>query len=257
MLNKILQLTRPLGVLDLETTGLNPEIDRIVQIALTMHYPSKPSIAWSTLVDPGIPIMNTGNHSITDAMVAGKPKFEIIAPTLAPRMLNIDIMGYNVGGFDIPFIKAEFKRANVEWNWNGVIIDPMHIYKLRIGHNLQNCYREYVDPKGFEGSHNASVDVAATEASLIGQLTRYTDLPRTVKELSSFCFPVPENALDKTGKIIWVGNEAALNFGKWRGRLLKDPEIRSYLYWIAQKGDFSEEVKEIASEALEGRFPTK
>jgi DNA polymerase III subunit epsilon len=257
MLNKILQLTRPLAILDVETTGLNPDVDRIVQIALTMHYPKdKPSIAWSTLVDPEIPIMNTGNHQITDALVAGKPTFKIIAPALAPRMLGIDIGGYNVQ-FDILFMKAEFKRASVEWNWDGHVIDPLHIYRLRQGHNLQNCYKTYVDPKGFEGSHNAAVDVAATEACLIGQLSLYTDLPRTVRELSSFCFPIPENALEKTGKIIWIGNDAALNFGKWRGRLLKDPEVRSYLYWITNKGDFSDEIKEIASEALEGRYPSK
>ena len=88
-------------------------------------------------------------------------------------------------------------------------------------------------------------------------MTQYEDLPRTVKELSSFCFPIPENALDRGGKLVWVGNDIAFNFGKWRGRLLKDPEVRSYLYWIAQKGDFSDEIKEIVQNVLDGDYPTK
>lgn len=257
MLNKILQLERALAVIDLETTGLNPEADRIVQIAVTIHYPNKDSKAWSSLINPEVPIMNTGNHAITDAMVADAPLFKVVAPALAPRILNVDLMGYNVKEFDLKFMRAEMKRAGVDWPWDGHIIDPLHIFKIRRGHNLENAYRTYVDPKGFKGAHDAAVDVAATEAVLIGQLTEYVDLPRTVKELSSFCFPHPENAVDESGKIIWIGNDAAFNFGKWRGRLLKDPEVRSYLYWIANKGEFSDEVKEIAQDALDGRFPTK
>lgn len=257
MLNKILQLTRPLVIFDLETTGLNPEVDRIVQIAVTIHYVEKDPIAWSSLVNPETPIMNTGNHQITDSMVADAPLFKIIAPALAPRLLNVDLMGYNIKDFDLKFLQVEMKRAEVDWPWNGFIIDPLHIFRIRRGHTLENAYRTYVDPKGFTGAHNARVDVAATEAVLIGQLTQYEDLPRTVKELSSFCFPIPENALDRGGKLVWVGNDIAFNFGKWRGRLLKDPEVRSYLYWIAQKGDFSDEIKEIVQNVLDGDYPTK
>jgi len=257
MLNQILNLERPLAVLDLETTGLNPDIDRIVQIAITIHYPKKDPIAWSSLINPEIPIMNTGNHNITDAHVAEAPLFKIVAPALAPRILNVDMMGYNVKDFDIKFLRAEMKRAGVDWPWDGYIIDPLHIYRMRQGHTLSNAYIRYVDSKGFQGAHNAAVDVAATEAVLIGQLAEYTDLPRTIKELSGFCFPHPENAVDSTGKFVWVGEDAGFNFGKWRGRLLKDPEVRSYLYWMANKGDFSEEVKEIAQDALDGNFPTK
>lgn len=278
MLNKILQLERPLAVLDLETTGLNPDADRIVQIAITIHYPHRDSIAWSSLINPEVPIMNTGNHGITDVMIGScykckrepathptvdcsefipVPKFKDIAPALAPKLTNVDIMGYNVKEFDVKFVRAEMKRAGVEWTWDGFVIDPLHIYRMRKGHTLENCYKEYVDKNGFVGAHNAAVDVAATEAALIGQLNRYEDLPRTVKELSGFCFPHPENALDSTGKFVWAGSDAAFNFGKWRGRLLKDPEVRSYLHWIANKGDFSDEVKSIAQDALDGQFPVK
>lgn len=255
MLNKILKLERPLGTLDLETTGLNPEKDRVVQIALTMHYPHRDSIAWQSLVNPEIPIVNTENHSITDEMVKDAPKFRDFAASLAPKISDIDICGYNVN-FDIGFVKAEMKRAGVNWNWTGHIIDPLHIYKFRHGHTLSNAYRRYVDPNGFSGAHNAAVDVAATEAVLIGQLTEYEDLPRTVKELSAFCFPHPENAVDQTGKFVWIDKEAAFNFGKWRGKLLRDPQVRGYLSWMAN-GDFSEEVKEIVREALNGNYPVR
>ncbi len=256
MLNTILKLERPLGVLDFETTGINPKEDRVIQIALTIHYPHRKEISWASYINPERPITNTDNHNITDEMVRVAPTFRQIGPALEPKIRHIDWMGYNVH-FDLDFLTEEMKRAGVEWKNEGFIIDPMHIYKMRHGHNLTNAYCRYVDPKGFTGAHNAIIDVAATEAVLIGQLQEYTDLPRTVKDLSNFCFPHPENAVDKTGKFVWIENDAAFNFGKWRGRKLNDPEVRGYLSWMANRGDFSDEVKEIASNALSGKFPIK
>jgi len=263
MLNQILNLERPLAVLDLETTGLNPDIDRIVQIAITIHYPKKDPIAWSSLINPEIPIMNTGNHNITDAHVAEAPLFKIVAPALAPRMTDIDIAGYNVT-FDINFLKAEMRRAGVTWGWNGHVIDALQIYRIKRGHTLSNAYIEFggedgspLPPGSTFDAHDAGNDVVATEIVLRGQLLRFSNLPRTVKELADFCFPHPINSVDATGKFVWVGEDIGFNFGKWRGKLLKDPQVRGYLHWIANVGDFSEEVKEIAQDALDGVFPEK
>lgn len=256
MLNKVLRLERSLAVLDLETTGLDPEKDRIVQIALTIHYVNRDPIAWSSLINPGIPILNTKNHSICDADVVDKPTFERVAPALAPKLLNVDFCGYNVD-FDIRFIRAGFKRHNVDWPWSGFVIDPLHIYRMRHGHTLTNAYKRYVDPAGFQGAHDAGNDVRATEQVLVAQLNEYQDLPRTVKDLSSFCFPHPENAVDKAGKFVWVGKDCAFNFGaKHRGKLLKDPSVRSYLRWMST-ADFADDVMEIVVNALQGIYPEK
>jgi DNA polymerase-3 subunit epsilon len=257
MLNKILKLERPLAVLDLETTGLNPEVDRICQIAVTIHYPHKDPIDWSSFINPEIPILNTENHSISDEMVKDAPLFKIVAPALAPNLLKSDLCGYNIKDFDLKFLRVEMQRAGVDWPWEGHIVDPLFIYRFKKGHNLLNAYKEYVDVNGFSGAHNAAVDVAATIAVLIGQLNRHEDLPRTVKELSSFCFPRNENAVDEQGKFVWIEDEAAFNFGKWRGKKISDPTIRGYLHWMANLGDFSQEVKDIAQNALDGIFPVK
>ena len=254
MLNKLLRLERPLIVLDLETTGLDADADRIVQIAITMHYPNREAIEWATLVNPEIPVLNTKNHNISDADLVGKPAFRELAPALVQRITEVDIMGYNVQ-FDIKFMKAEMTRAEVVWDWKGHIIDPLHIYRFKRGHTLSNAYKTYVDPKGFEGAHDAQNDVRATEKVLAGQLNEHQDLPRTVKELSAFCFPHPTNALDKTGKFVWQGTEAAINFGKHRGKLLRNVD-RGYLKWLTIS-DFPDDVKQIAEDALNGIFPTK
>lgn len=262
MLYKLLSLERPLACLDLETTGLDPEKDRIIQIGLTMHYPEKEPIKWATLVNPGCPILND-QHGIKDEHVADKPTFDVIGPALHPKMQNIDILGYNVT-FDIKFLRASFARIGLKWDWDGHIIDPLHIYRMQRGHTLENAYIEYGGEDGqplppgskLEGAHDAGIDVAATEIVLRGQLLRHSNLPRTVKELSDFCFPRAENGVDRSGKFIWVGNEVAINFGKWRGRKLSDPAVRGYLKWVAG-ADFPDDVKEIAEDAILGIYPTK
>lgn len=263
MLNKILILDRPLAILDFETTGLNPDIDRVIQAGITMHYPDKDPIEWNSLINPGIPITNSNKHKITDEMVKDKPTFSHHAAGLSKHLLTSDICGYNIP-FDIGFLKAEMRRANTPFDWNNHIIDALQIYKIKRGHTLTNCYLEFGGENGeplppntkVDEAHDAGFDVMMTQTSLRGQLLRFPNLPRTVKELADFCFPHPENAVDKTGKFVWVGNEAAFNFGKWRGKLLKDPSVRHYLRWLSE-ADFPEDVKKIARDALDGHFPTK
>jgi len=263
MLNKILQLERPLAVLDCETTGINPKVDRIIQITVKIHYPEKDPIKWSTLVNPEIPILNK-QHGITDEMVQGFPSFKEHAEGLAKHLLAADIDGYNVQ-FDIDFITNEMTRAGIEFKWSNYIIDSLQIYKLKRGHTLSNCYLEFGGEDGeplpkdtdLTKAHDAEFDVHMTECALRGQLLRYNNLPRTIPELSEFCFPHPENAVDKTGKFVWVGLDAAFNFGKWRGRLLKDPACRSYLKWLSMADGFPDEVTEIAENALKGKFPIR
>jgi DNA polymerase-3 subunit epsilon len=259
-----LQLTRSLAVLDLETTGLNPEQDRIVQIGITMHYVHKDPVSWQSFVNPGRNIENSHFHGVSDSMVREAPTFLMIAPALAPRLLAVDIMGYNVE-FDIGMLRAEMKRANVDWPWNGHIIDPYQIYRRRRPHSLSAAYEEYGGEEGnslpegtkLEGAHDAGIDVAAAEVVLRGQLLRYPDLPKTPEALEDYCFPRKANALDKSGRLlIWHNGVACIAFGKHARngpKPLKDLD-RSYMEWIIAN-DFPEDVKGILQGVLMGVFP--
>lgn len=261
-----LQLTRPLAVLDLETTGFDPEKDRIVQIALTIHYPHRDPIAWSSLVNPGIPITNASeSHGITDDAVRESPSFLQIAPALAPKILNVDMAGYNVV-FDIGFMRGEMKRAGVAWDWKGHIVDSFPIYRRKKPHNLSNAYVEYGGEAGqplpegskLEGAHDAGVDVRATEIVLRGQLRRHTDLPRTVPELEAFCFPQKANAITLCGKLVWHNDEACIAFGKHarNGPLPLRRLDRGYMQFILDN-DFPADMKEIIQAAMMGVFPKR
>lgn len=82
---KNLVLSRPLVVLDLETTGKRVQSDRIVDISTLKVMPDGTHDLKSRRLNPGVPISPeaTAVHGITDADVAHEPAFRNIARGLA------------------------------------------------------------------------------------------------------------------------------------------------------------------------------
>ena len=91
--------------------------------------------------------------------------------------------------------------------------------------------------------------------------TKHGDLPfvgqvlRFPKWEYASCMP---DGVDKSRRFKWSGNEVVINFGKNAGRTLKDiaENDPGFLRWIL-RGDFADDVKEIASNALIGKFPAR
>jgi DNA polymerase-3 subunit epsilon len=70
---KNLVLGKPLAIIDLETTGTDPQSDRIVEIGILKVTPDSRRCQRVLRLNPGIPIPPgaTAVHGITDADVAG------------------------------------------------------------------------------------------------------------------------------------------------------------------------------------------
>jgi DNA polymerase III epsilon subunit-like protein len=94
----------PVVVIDLETTGLNPREDRVVEIAMLSS-----DGMLDTLVRPEPARTFEGPHDLSLRAVKAAPAFcDIVDPvrrSLAGRL----IVGHNVA-FDIAFLEAEFRR---------------------------------------------------------------------------------------------------------------------------------------------------
>lgn len=240
-----LNLKRPLIFFDLETTGVSPLHDRIVEISLVKVMPDGKDIARTRRIHPGmhIPAEATAVHHITDEDVKDAPSFKQIAKSLAQMFVGCDIAGYNSNRFDIPMLDEEFRRAGVDFDFTKArFIDVQTIFHKKEQRTLSAAYRFYCN-RNLEDAHTAEADTRATYEVLKAQLDRYPDLVNDVQALSDFSSQ--NSNVDLAGKLIYdEQHREVINFGKYKGRnavevLRKDP---SYYDWI-QKGDFATDTK--------------
>ena len=253
MLEGFLPLERPLIVFDTETTGTNPRSDRIVEIACVKIHPDGRREVWVRRFHPGVPIPagSTAIHGISDADVASEPRFREGAAELAEFLAGCDLAGYNIAGFDLPVLRAEFLRAGVPFDVSDRrLVDAQRIFFSREPRHLAAAARFYCQSE-HEGAHGALADAEMTLRVLVGQLERYAELPRSVAQLHElFCAGIDQD-IDPEGRIRLIHGEPTVNFGRNRGRTLRDMsrEEPGFLRWIL-KGDFSEAVKSIARKYL-------
>ncbi len=253
-----LRLDRPLVVFDLETTGIDVEKDRIVQIALIRVEPDGARDEWESLVNPEqpIPAESTAIHGISDDDVRDAPTFSQLRAEVEERLAGADLAGFNSIRFDQPLLEAELVRAGGKPDFQGVRhLDAMRIFHTMEPRNLGAAYRLYCDEE-LVGAHGALADSRATLEVLDAQVGRYDEVPADIDALHRFCNPDEGKFVDRTRKFAFDDQgEAVFTFGKMRNVRLRDAD-RGYLEWMLNK-DFSAEVKEILRTALAGTFPQR
>ena len=90
------KLDRPLVFFDLETTHLDVNIARIVEIALVKLFPDETTESFLTRINPGIPIPVevTRIHGINNFDVMDKPAFQEIAVDIDSFIKDCDLAGW-------------------------------------------------------------------------------------------------------------------------------------------------------------------
>ena len=269
-----LNLTKPLVIFDLETTGLDIAKDSIIQISYIKVSPNGNEERKNIFVNPGkpIPYEVTELTHITDDMVKDAPMFKAIANTLAEDFKGCDFAGFNSNGFDIPMLAEEFLRAGISFDFsNARMIDACTIFMRMERRNLAAAYKFYCGRKMEDDfqAHLANEDTEATYRVLQGQLDMYEpgrqeeeerQLPNDMNALHAFCNQ--RKNVDFAGKIIWGpvpgpdgkpllnadGTERVqeiFNFGKYKGWPAKNVLHRDpgYFSWLLA-GDFALETKQ-------------
>lgn len=98
-------------VLDVETTGLSPQRDRVLELALvTVDASGRVLDEWTTRVNPQGPVGATHIHGITAADVARAPIFSDVLGEVTHRLSGAAVVAHNAA-FDLAFLRAEFARA--------------------------------------------------------------------------------------------------------------------------------------------------
>lgn len=235
----MLQLTRPLAVIDLETTGVNLGTDRIVEIAIVRIQPDGARQVKRKLINPEIPISAVSRdlHGITNEMVKDAPTFRQVANEIKQFLENCDLAGYNSNRFDIPLLAEEFLRVGLEFDFNNRrLVDVQKIFHMMEQRTLSAAYRFYCN-KVLEGAHGAEVDALATWDILQAQMEKYPQLGSSIETIIT-CVG-DECIVDFARRMIMENGVEVFNFGKHKGRsvaevLRAEPQ---YYDWM-MKGDF-------------------
>jgi DNA polymerase III epsilon subunit family exonuclease len=114
----ILLTELPAVALDTETTGLDPQNDRVISIGAVRLQGARVfrSQTLNLLVNPGrsIPSRTIPIHGISNAMVSDAPRFELIAERLAEHASGVVLIGHHIH-FDLEILEAEMRRCGRDW----------------------------------------------------------------------------------------------------------------------------------------------
>lgn len=141
-----LNLTKPLIVFDLETTGLDMIKDRIIQISYIKVMPDGTEDRKNLYVNPckEIPAEVVALTGISNEDVKDAPTFKQLAATLEKEFTGCDFAGYNSNHFDVPMLAEEFLRAGIDFDFNKCrLIDAQTIFMKMERRNLAAAYKFY------------------------------------------------------------------------------------------------------------------
>lgn len=258
-----LNITKPLIIFDLETTGLDLATDRIIQISYIKVKPNGDEERKSIFVNPekSIPAPVQELTHITDDMVKDAPTFKQVAKKLQEVFTGCDFAGFNSNRFDIPVLAEEFLRAGIDFDFQRCrLIDAQTIFHKMEPRNLAAAYRFYTGNKMEDDfqAHRADEDTEATYRVLQGLLDKYNpenpaDPEKTLANDMDVLaeFSAMNKNVDFAGRIIWQemkdGNGKPLldsngkprlhevfNFGKYKGWAVADVVHRDpgFCSWI-------------------------
>jgi len=245
----MLQLTKPLAIIDIEATGMNLGTDKIVEIAMVRIQTDGSKSVKRKLLNPEMPIPPsiTELNGINDQIVKDAPTFRQVANEIKQFLENCDLAGYNSYRLDIPLLAEEFLRTGLEFEFRGrKLIDVQKIFHLMEQRTLSAAYKFYCN-ENLENAHSAEADACATWEILQAQVKKY---PQLGNSLESILKITGEDYFVDFGRRMIMDNGIEIfNFGKHKGRAVSEV-LRAepqYYDWM-MKGDFALHTKKKLTE---------
>jgi DNA polymerase-3 subunit epsilon len=211
--------------IDCESTGLDPKVDRIIEVAVVKFDLNTIHETYETLIDPEslIPESSIAIHHITQDMVQGKPLIKDVMQDLLKIIGRSIVVGHGVG-FDVDLIAtaAEKESINCTLRQNR-ILDTLRMARL-YGDSPTNSLeqlRKHFNIE-FEGAHRAMNDVIVNIEVFKFLAKKY----KTVKQL-----------FDILSRPVMIRN---MPLGPHKGRPMTDVPLQ-YLLWAANK-DFDQDL---------------
>lgn len=185
----------PLAVVDVETTGLDPDNDRVIELGVVLVDDGQIIEAKSWLVQPGIPVPKESLevHGITDEELSTAPTFAQVRAEFLAHVAGRLPVAYNAV-FDRAFLGAELRRTGgvpdtfletTEW------VDPLVWARARLP--KEGGYKLAEITKRLEielaNAHRAAADAEATARVLLRLASQmpatYVRLVRSQRDLAA------------------------------------------------------------------------
>lgn len=255
---------KPVVFVKVQTTGLKPATDKILELALIKFEDGKEPVTVTRRFNPGINIPEEASayNGITNEDVKNEPAFEEKAEGILSFIKGCDFIGFNVRGFDIPFLSAELYRSGVEFTTFGTkFVDLKNFYQRIDARNFQNAVKTFLG-KDIE-SNISSGDYLSESVELFnamldksnGQKLGTGEVVESSFPTLSKLFDPSFGSLDIDGKIVLNEDKRPVfNFGKkHRGKVVADvllTEDPGYFQFILD-GDFSRDTKTVVKKIVQ------
>ncbi len=236
-------MKKPIVFFDIESTGVNPESDRIVELSMLKVFPDGKTEIKTRRLNPGIPISPgaTEVHGISNEDVKDEPTFPSVAKSVWGFMDGCSLAAYNGINFDIPMLAKEFERASVAHTmYETEIIDPLELFSKILPRTLTSAYKFFCG-KDLEGAHGAEADIVATKEIFEVMVEQHGDvIGTTIEEIAKNSRK--EGAVDLAGKIVMDDKGVYVyNFGRDKGKSVR--MFPSFAYWMFDQSFITEETK--------------
>lgn len=230
-----------LAIFDVETTGLSPKDDRILQIAAVKLNKQTMDVeqSWSAYVCPSgdwkiTPAAEVTHGLTTEFIIKNGRPFKDVAKEFVEFIDGCDIGGYNSNSFDVKFIYNEFTREGLEFPFENRKYIDIFLMESQINpRDLRSVFERYtgktMEDSGLD-AHNACSDVDATAEVLRRQMKNHSLSWEEIESWPVNDLSSPDGSVRKADDDLWV-----FTFGKYRDQDIfevckVDP---GYLSWWA------------------------
>src|SRR5690554_318933 len=250
-----LKLQNDLCVFDIESTGLDVSLDRIVEISILKISPQEEQSSLTLRINPEIDISKESSeiHGITNDDVKNAPTFKEVANQIAEFIGSADLAGYNSNKFDIPMLAEEFLRVEHDFDMRKrKFIDVQNIFHKMEQRTLVAAYKFYCN-KDLSNAHSAEADVIATYEVLKAQVKKYEELENDMEFLAEFSTHNKFKIIDFAGRLAEnEKGEAVYNFGKHKGKTIAevDKKEAGYYGWM-MNGNFPRYTKAVLKKEMD------
>jgi DNA polymerase III epsilon subunit-like protein len=201
---------------DVETTGLDPARDRVLEVAVVRTRADGTIISeFETLINPLYDFADGGVHGIRAVDVLGAPTFAEASPRLLDALSGAIVVAHNAV-FDISFIAAEHARMGIE---------------IRLPYI---CTKELRALVGLPGSRWLTLEKSAREVGieLVGAHTALADARVTAQLLVTYLQRAQAQGAVTLADLIKqdIGTEQPIFAFSWQHQPLSAPPYFSRLF---------------------------